>query len=154
VYLTLARHPYLIEFATSNGIFFSHLQIDIFCQFNFCHTGKSLSETLIFASTNPKYDDRLFIELQVQYMKIPSSNLGRTCCSKKSGSDKDLPVLHTRPYTLIKGRKECNLLQGNCIFGVISSHGKNSNNGTFLDEPCLFGSSTWRKIMNQNAGTE
>merc|ERR1712051_536287 len=25
----------------------------------------------------PQYDDRLFIELQVQYMKIPSSNLGR-----------------------------------------------------------------------------
>ena len=33
-------------------------------------TGKSLSEALIFASTNPKYDDRLFIELQAQYMKI------------------------------------------------------------------------------------
>ena len=36
-------------------------------------TGKSLSEALIFASTNPKYDDRLFIELRVQYMKIASS---------------------------------------------------------------------------------
>ena len=77
-------------------------------------TGKSLSEALIFASTNPKYYDRLFIELQVQYMKIPSSNLGRTCsvqklfltfrtifvhnmfspCSAKIASDKDLPV-HT-----------------------------------------------------------
>ena len=29
-------------------------------------TGKSLSEALIFASTNPQYGDRLFIELQVQ----------------------------------------------------------------------------------------
>ena len=29
-------------------------------------TGKSLSEALIFASTNPQYDDRLFNELQVQ----------------------------------------------------------------------------------------
>ena len=28
--------------------------------------GKSLSEALIFASTNPQYVDRLFIELQVQ----------------------------------------------------------------------------------------
>ena len=46
-------------------------------------TGKSLSEALIFASANPQYDDRLFIELQVQYMKIPSSNLGRTCCVQK-----------------------------------------------------------------------
>ena len=42
-----------------------------------------MSEALIFASTNPQYDDRLFIELQVQYMKIPSSNLGRTCCVLK-----------------------------------------------------------------------
>ena len=41
----------------------------------FC-TGKSLSENLISASTNPQYDDRLFIELQVQYMKIPSSEHG------------------------------------------------------------------------------
>ena len=44
---------------------------------------KSLSEALIFATTNPQDDDRLFIELQVQYMKIPSSNLGRTCCVQK-----------------------------------------------------------------------
>ena len=40
------------------------------------HTGKSLSEALIFASTNPQYDDILFIELQVQYMKISSSEHG------------------------------------------------------------------------------
>ena len=33
-------------------------------------TGKSFSEALILASTNPQYDKRLFIELQVQYMKI------------------------------------------------------------------------------------
>ena len=50
------------------------------CEETISCTGKSLSEALIFASTNPQYDDRLFIELQVQYMKIPSSNLGRTCC--------------------------------------------------------------------------
>ena len=77
------------------------------------HTGYSLSEALILASINPKYDNRLFIELQVQYMKIPSSNLGKTCfvqklfltirtiflhnmfspCSaKRRASDKDLPV--------------------------------------------------------------
>ena len=48
-----------------------------------CLTGKSLSEALIFASTNPQYNDRLLIELQVQYMKIPSLNLGRTCCAQK-----------------------------------------------------------------------
>ena len=52
--------------------------------FNFAPgTGKSLSEALIFASINPKYDDRLFMELPVQYMKTTSAELGqnmrRTC---------------------------------------------------------------------------
>ena len=37
-------------------------------------TGKSFSEALILASTNPQYDKRLFIELQIQYMKIASSD--------------------------------------------------------------------------------
>ena len=32
-----------------------------------------MSEALIVASTNPQYDNTLFIELRVQYMKIPSS---------------------------------------------------------------------------------
>ena len=32
----------------------------------FVCTGKFLSEALIFPSTNPQYDDRLFIELQLQ----------------------------------------------------------------------------------------
>ena len=31
-------------------------------------TGKSFSEALIFASTNPQYDDRLFIEFPEKYM--------------------------------------------------------------------------------------
>ena len=39
-------------------------------------TGKSLLEALIFSSTNPQYDNILFIELQVQYLKIPSSEHG------------------------------------------------------------------------------
>ena len=36
-------------------------------------TGKFLSEALFFALSNPQYDDRLHIELPVQYMKITSS---------------------------------------------------------------------------------
>ena len=32
-------------------------------------TGKSFSEALIVASTNPQYDKRLFIELQIHYIK-------------------------------------------------------------------------------------
>ena len=73
-------------------------------------TGKSLSEALIFASTNPQYEDRFFIKLQVQYMKILSServvyrklfftfrtisvpNLSSPCSAKRGASDKDLPV--------------------------------------------------------------
>ena len=39
-----------------------------------------MSEALIFALTNPQCNEILFIELQVQYVKILSSNLGRTCC--------------------------------------------------------------------------
>ena len=39
-------------------------------------TGKSLSEGLILVSTNPQYDNRLFIELRVQYMKITNSEHG------------------------------------------------------------------------------
>ena len=40
------------------------------------HTAKSLSEALIFASSNPQYDDILFTELQVRYVKKPSSEHG------------------------------------------------------------------------------
>ena len=36
-------------------------------------TGKYFSETLIFASTNPQYAKRLLIELEIQYMKIATS---------------------------------------------------------------------------------
>ena len=36
-------------------------------------TGKSLSEALIFASINPQYDNRLFMELPVQYMNTTSA---------------------------------------------------------------------------------
>ena len=36
-------------------------------------TGKSCSEALIIASTNPQYGKRLFIELPVQYMQTTSS---------------------------------------------------------------------------------
>ena len=62
--------------------FNSHRSFDKITKYqgNLKGTGKSLSEAPIFASTNPQFDNRLFIELQVQYMKIPSSNLVRTRC--------------------------------------------------------------------------
>ena len=68
-----------------------------------------MSEALIYAS---QYDDRLCIKLQVQYMKITSSEHGENmlcteivfdiqnsvhnmfspCSAKRRASDKDLPV--------------------------------------------------------------
>ena len=46
-------------------------------------TGKSLSEALIIGSTNPQYDKRLLIDLQVQYMKTTSSEHGENMlCAK------------------------------------------------------------------------
>ena len=40
-------------------------------------TGKSFSEALILASTNPQYHKRLFIELPVQHMKTTSAEHGQ-----------------------------------------------------------------------------
>ena len=76
------------------------------------HAGKALSEALIFASIthNIMTTDYSLNYLQVQYMKIPSSNLWRTffvqklfqtfrtisvhkmCFTKRRASGKDLPV--------------------------------------------------------------
>ena len=68
---------------TKLHLFFKPLFFTIFNYvIHFGGTGKSISEALIFASTNPQYDNRFFIELPLQYMKIPSSehgeNTGRT----------------------------------------------------------------------------
>ena len=50
---------------------------------NFKSTGKSFSEALILASTNPQCDKRLFIELPAQHIKITiteiGQNMARTC---------------------------------------------------------------------------
>ena len=40
-------------------------------------SGKSRSEALILASTKSQYDERLFMELQVQYMKIANAEHGQ-----------------------------------------------------------------------------
>ena len=68
---------HLIKKHSKNGTF-EHLNCSL------C-TGKSLSEALIFASTNPPYDDKLFIELQVQHVKSAEhgQNMHRTCCVHK-----------------------------------------------------------------------
>ena len=45
-------------------------------------TGKSLSEALIFASTNPQYDDRLFIDHENCNLRIPAGHVEYINCSK------------------------------------------------------------------------
>ena len=60
------------------------------CLYNYyiC-TGKSFSEELILASTNPQYDKRLFIDLPVQYMKTTSSeNVVYINCSECQNKNK------------------------------------------------------------------
>ena len=78
-------------------------------------TGKSLSEALIFASTNPQYDDRFVhwitgsiheksklkpgenmlcteIVSDIQTSDIFDHNMFYPCSEKRRASDKDLPV--------------------------------------------------------------
>ena len=61
----------------SSDVFTKHnfqTQISIKSDSHTC-TGYSLSESLILASINPKYDNRLFVELQFQYMKSTCTEL-------------------------------------------------------------------------------
>ena len=52
-------------------------------------TGKSLSEALILALTNPQHDKRLFIELPVQYKKTTcSEHVVYTNCSECEDKNK------------------------------------------------------------------
>ena len=46
-------------------------------------TGKSLSEALIFASTNPQYDDRCSLNYKFNTWKFLAQNMGRICCVQK-----------------------------------------------------------------------
>ena len=67
-------------------------------------TGKSLSEALIFASLNPQYDNRLFMELP---WKLQTQNIGKTCsahvlsifcaCSFHGNSMNNLGILWPEP---------------------------------------------------------
>ena len=47
------------------------------------NTGKSMSEALIFASTNPQYDNKLFIELPVHGLNLSFVTLWVSCCKNK-----------------------------------------------------------------------
>ena len=61
----------------SSDVFTKHnfqTQISIKSNSHTC-TGYSLSEALILATINPKYDNRLFVELQSQYMKSTCTEL-------------------------------------------------------------------------------
>ena len=53
-----------------------------------------MSEALIFVSTNSQYDDRLYIELRVQYMNNFLSYCGLVDAKLKA-SEKDLPLTYS-----------------------------------------------------------
>ena len=58
-------------------------------------TGKSFSEALILASTNPQYEERLFIDLPVHYMKTTSSeHIVHIDCSECQNNQKFLCTQH------------------------------------------------------------
>ena len=60
-------------------------------------TGKSLSEALVFASTNPQYDNRLFIVHGNCKLRIPAEHVVYTnCCfdiQNNFGTQKVLQML-------------------------------------------------------------
>ena len=65
-------------------------------------TGKSFSEALILASTNPQYNKRLFIELRVQYMKITSSEpVVYINCSECQSKSKNKQFMNTTCSELV-----------------------------------------------------
>ena len=66
-----------------------------------------MSEALIFASTNPQYDDRLFIELHENTKLKPGENMlcteivsdiQNTVLQNRRAFDKDLPVLSVNNF--------------------------------------------------------
>ena len=71
-YTAVAEYPEIPQFKNVHEKSYAELKNQI----KSLDTGKSLSEALFVTSANPQYDDRFFIELQVQYMKIPSSEHG------------------------------------------------------------------------------
>ena len=88
---------------------------------NAIYTGKFLSEALIFASTNPQYDDRLFIVHENCQLRIPAEHVVFTnCCfcfdiqnnfgtqhvlQMLRASEKDLPVWVFDSRILLTGSK-------------------------------------------------
>ena len=59
-----------------------------------------MSEALIFASAIPQYDDILFIELQVHYVKIPSLEHGENvlCTEIDFDIQNNLCTQHVSPF--------------------------------------------------------
>ena len=66
-----------------------HSEANLRCTDNF------FSEVLILSSTNPQYDKRLFIELQIQYMTIASSeHVVYINCSECQNKNKKTICVH------------------------------------------------------------
>ena len=57
------KEPKVYQLSNSKLSYFRIFNTIVGLDFRLKHTGKSLSEVLIFASTNPQYDDRLFMKI-------------------------------------------------------------------------------------------
>ena len=77
----LIRSRFILLFCSNFATQFTGLQF-IWLLFLICYRQIFIRSS--YFCINPQYDERLFIEIRVQYMKIASSeheeNMGRTCC--------------------------------------------------------------------------
>ena len=69
-----------------------------------------MSEALILESVNPQYDNRLFIELRVQYMKIASSEhvvyINCSECQNKNKNQFVYTIVAVGSSGILKGKKK------------------------------------------------
>ena len=70
-YTAVAEYPEIPQFKNVHEKSYAELKNQI----KSLDTGKSLSEALIFASTNPQYDDRLFIFHENCKLRIPAEHV-------------------------------------------------------------------------------
>ena len=68
------KEPKVYQLSNSKLSYFRILNTIVGLDFRLKHTGKSLSEALIFASTNPQYDDRLSIVHENCKLRIPAEH--------------------------------------------------------------------------------
>ena len=90
-------------------------QADIKCDLK-SGSGKSLLEALILASTNPKYDNKLFIDLRVLYKKNTNSEqvVNKHCFECQNQKQCLYPTFSELVFFWDRSRKSMNNLLSYC----------------------------------------